>query len=241
MRLAVVDHQRLAEPLGEPDVPPEGALLAVGRGEVPVVVEPGLPHRDDARVRGEPLDLGEVGSSVTAAVRVGCSATAATTRSSQVAASTTHRAEARSSATVTARVTPPPPPGPWPRPTAPASWRRTRRGACGRRQWTSATAPAGRGGGFTGGRPQPRAAQARRADRAPDGHQRPAAAAAVRRRRGGRLAAGARHRAIGAHSGPVSPSSGSSLREDRRGPGERAADLDRRGRPPRLLTARSRR
>ena len=59
MAVAVVDLQRLVEPLGEADVPPERLLLR--RHTVPTgaeVVEPGLPHDPDPRVRREPLDLG---------------------------------------------------------------------------------------------------------------------------------------------------------------------------------------
>ena len=134
---------------------------------------------------------------MTAAVRVGCSATAATTRSSQFAASTTHRADARSSATVTARVTP----------TAAARSMAAANSSgvvaphASRCVWASTVdvgnGSGGGGGGFTGGRRTRR----RRAPGSP-GRRR-------RRPRAGRERA--RHRAIGAHSGPVSPSAGSSL------------------------------
>ncbi len=72
--LAVVDHQRLAEPFREIDVPAE-ALFLFGRLGAPVElprpieVEAGLPHRDAARVGGEFLDLGTGG--VVEAVRAG--------------------------------------------------------------------------------------------------------------------------------------------------------------------------
>ena len=155
-------------------------LLGRGRGEVPVVVEPGLPHGDDPRVRGEPLDLGEVG--------VGdgrpCASGAARPRRPPArptsTAATTQRAEARSSATVTARVTP----------TAAALSIAAASSSgvvaphASRCVWASiADASDGDGSGFTG-------------DRAVAGER-------------ARVARG--HRAIGAHSGPVSPSFGSSL------------------------------
>ena len=60
VRVPVVDHQRLAQALGEVDVPAERALLGVPGAVVPVVVETGLADGDHPRVGGEPLDLGAV-------------------------------------------------------------------------------------------------------------------------------------------------------------------------------------
>ena len=59
----VVDLQHLPGALGQVDVRPERALLGGPRGGVavrhPVVVQTRLPDDADARVGGEPLDLGE--------------------------------------------------------------------------------------------------------------------------------------------------------------------------------------
>ena len=58
---ARVDHERLRRFARERDLCGERALL-IGRGRaVAVVVEPGLADRDAPRVRGQRLQLGEVG------------------------------------------------------------------------------------------------------------------------------------------------------------------------------------
>ena len=61
VRVAVVDHQRLASLLGDVDVRPEPVPLDGRRCAVPVVVEPSLADSADLRQRGEPGDLGQHG------------------------------------------------------------------------------------------------------------------------------------------------------------------------------------
>ena len=61
--VAVVDHQRLARPLGQLDMPGERFGLLGGIGTTlqpagPVQVQPGLPDRHHPGVGGEPLDFG---------------------------------------------------------------------------------------------------------------------------------------------------------------------------------------
>ena len=56
--VAVVDHQRLADPLGQVDVPAEVHLLVDRLGAVPVVVEARLADGDHPRVGRQPLELG---------------------------------------------------------------------------------------------------------------------------------------------------------------------------------------
>ncbi len=57
VRVPVVDHQRLAHPLGQIDVPAEVLLLLGRRRAVPVVVQPGLADGDDPGVACQPLEL----------------------------------------------------------------------------------------------------------------------------------------------------------------------------------------
>jgi len=59
VRVPVVDHQRLAGPLGDLDVLAEPPALHVGGGVVAVVVQAGLADGDDPRQRGEGLDVSE--------------------------------------------------------------------------------------------------------------------------------------------------------------------------------------
>jgi hypothetical protein len=53
-----VDHERLADLLGDIDVRAEPVALQLRRGIVPVVVEPGLTDRSDLREGRQPRDLG---------------------------------------------------------------------------------------------------------------------------------------------------------------------------------------
>ena len=57
--VAAVDEDGLLHPVREGQLRPERALLDVAGREVTKEVEPRLADRDDARRRGEPLDLGE--------------------------------------------------------------------------------------------------------------------------------------------------------------------------------------
>ena len=58
VRLAIVDHQRLAHPLGQRDVPAEVLLLRGRLGAVPVVVQPRFADGHHPRVGGQPLEFG---------------------------------------------------------------------------------------------------------------------------------------------------------------------------------------
>ena len=58
---ASVDHQRLAGLASELDLGVKGSLLVGAGGVVPVVVKPGLPDRDALLVRGQRVQLGEIG------------------------------------------------------------------------------------------------------------------------------------------------------------------------------------
>ena len=110
--VAVVDHERLVEPLGQVEVTAErlllgGAALGAGAEEV----EPGLPHRAHVVVGlRERLDLGqrlvEPPAAASRGASLGCSATPATSASWVAAASTAHRAPGRSQPICTIRGTP---------------------------------------------------------------------------------------------------------------------------------------
>ncbi len=59
VRVAIVDHQRLARPLGDLDVRAEPVPLQPWRRAVAIVIKAGLADRPDLRQRCEPRDLVE--------------------------------------------------------------------------------------------------------------------------------------------------------------------------------------
>ena len=107
VRVAVVDHHRLAGVLGDRDVPPERLLLRrppVGLGAV--VVEPGLADRHDPRLRRQLVRSPPTPPRRPSGASLGWIATAAQTSSRAAARSALHRDDGTSTPIWTTRSMP---------------------------------------------------------------------------------------------------------------------------------------
>jgi len=92
VRVAIVDHQRLARPLGDLDVRAEPVPLQPWRRALPVVVQPGLADRTNLRQPREPRDLVQcrIAGGLGSAVSFGWIATAAYTSACSAAQAAAH-------------------------------------------------------------------------------------------------------------------------------------------------------